>query len=119
MTSVTESEWEIHQCVINRLESAENIRPGLTFWHTPNGAYYGGGWGQARKMQRAGVRAGIPDIFIILDGVWHCLELKSEKGKLATAQKRWLEFFASIGCKTAVTYGMRAALKQLEAWGIP
>ena len=84
-------------------------RPGLHWFHTPNGGARSVVVG--RKLKAQGAKAGIPDVIIITPppkrptarGV--ALELKTEKGRVSEHQKRWLAVFAAFGWETYVAHG--------------
>lgn len=98
--------------------------PGIVFWHTPQGAFYGGKRNkkgasiQGAIMKAMGTRAGVSDIIAVHQGKIYALELKAEGGRATESQ---LEFIADIdraGAFTALVEGLDAALATLEAWGL-
>lgn len=75
--------------------------------------------GVAVKLQREGVRAGVPDIFLpVARGDWHGLfiEMKAEKGKVTEKQEEWHERLKAAGYLVLVCYGWEAARKAIESY---
>lgn len=88
--------------------------PGLLYWHTPNG-----GWrtvAEARDLRRAGVLAGIPDLFFLLHGQLYGLELKVPGRSSSDAQLYVQELLADQGAIIGVAVGLDDAIAQLERW---
>lgn len=88
------------------------------FWHTPNGG--GRSKVEAAIFKAMGVRAGIPDLFVLgperfLVG----LECKSEKGRLSPAQKEALGALAELGVPTIVCRDLDDAIAALASLGVP
>ena len=105
-------EAQIQRAVIQHLR----LRPaaGVFAFHVPNG-------GARRPIEAAilkslGVTAGVPDLIIVKDGHTHCLELKSESGRLTAAQKATHDALRAAGASVAVADNLDAALQQLEEW---
>jgi hypothetical protein len=105
-------EAQIQRAVIQHLQ----LRPaaGVFAFHVPNG-------GARRPIEAAilkslGVTAGVPDLIIVKDGHTHCLELKSESGRLTAAQKATHDALRAAGASVAVADNLDAALQQLEEW---
>ena len=87
---------------------------GIPFFHVPNGGYREKR--EAYKLKAMGVKAGVPDICILLarhgyHGLW--IEMKREKGGvLSEAQKYWRDifiregyaWFEAKGCKELIEY---------------
>jgi hypothetical protein len=62
-------------------------RPDIIWWHCPNGELRNHRVGA--KLKLAGVRAGVADLNLVIDGRFHAVELKTEIGTLSGKQ---LEF---------------------------
>jgi len=95
---------------------------GLRWFHPPNG-------GQrnrivAGKLKAQGVKAGVPDVIITtpvpnrpeVRGV--ALELKTEKGRLSSSQRQWLDGLEADGWVCLVGYGRRDAVAHVEKVGL-
>lgn len=91
---------------------------GLTFWHTPNGAYYGARPWQAAQMKRNGVLPGVSDLIMVHEGKNYALELKREGGQATKAQQKFLKEMAANGWQTGLAYGLDDALELIEGWGL-
>ena len=72
----TMSEDTIHRAVVGHLKV--RARKGCIYWHTPNGGARGKT--EAARFVGLGVKAGIPDLVIIMGGEIYGLELKADKG---------------------------------------
>jgi hypothetical protein len=88
--------------------------PGLLAFAVPNGGYRRPA--EARILVGLGVVPGVPDIIAIKDGRSYALEL--ERGRLTAAQQQVLDQLQAAGAVTAVACGLKAAIRQLEAWGL-
>lgn len=94
------------------------LRPGLFFYHVPNGLARNATEGGIFKAQ--GLRKGWPDYCLDLPvGRYHGfrLEIKAEHGAKPTAQQ--LEILArleSVGYKCGVAWGFDEAKRQLEQY---
>jgi hypothetical protein len=90
--------------------------PGLFAFHPPNGGYRRPI--EAKIFQGLGVVSGAPDVFIIHHGQVYALELKSEDGRLTASQVLVQNALREAGAQVATTYGLDAALEQLERWNL-
>ena len=80
------------------------------FWHTPNSTYTKS-WRQKAHNRAMGVQAGIPDLFIIVDGNLIAVEMKRQKGGVVSpAQKEWIETLNNIGISAKVCKGAEEAI---------
>jgi hypothetical protein len=70
------------------------------------------------KIRGLAVIPGVPDLIIIKDGEVFALELKSENGRLSTAQRTCHEAMRAAGAVVEVAMGLDAALALLERWQI-
>lgn len=67
---------------------------------------------EAAKFKAMGLRAGVPDLLLVMPstdhhGLW--IELKSKKGKVQDNQKHVMEQFSSKGYLCKVCYGFKEA----------
>ena len=87
-------------------------------FHIPNGGHRHKA--TAGKMKAAGVKSGIPDIFVAVarygfHGAF--IELKSLKlARLSHSQKMWIAKLNSNGYRVYVCYGWREALKAIKEY---
>jgi len=71
----------------------------------------------AAALQRQGVRAGVPDMFLpvpraTFHGLW--IELKRfREGVASEAQAGWLTYLESVGYRAVVCWGWRAAWEEI------
>jgi len=108
------SEEKIQAAVIQHLELRS--RPGVVFWHTPNG-----GWrrpAEAGRFKALGVRAGMPDLMLLANGQLFGLELKAAGGKLSPSQIEAHEAMRAAGATVETATGLDAALEALERWNL-
>jgi hypothetical protein len=104
---------------------AKHIRargvPGLVWWHTQNGARYGGKNPAMHGaiMKSLGVRAGVSDFVFLYDGRFYALELKAIGGGNPTEeQQKFIADVNAAGGFAVCAKGLDLALKVLEAWGL-
>lgn len=100
-----------------RMKSAKV--PELTLmYHIPNGGSRGKV--EAARFKAAGVKSGVPDIFLpVARGGKHGLyiELKRLKGgKVSDAQKEWIRCLREQGYRAEVCYGWKAAADVIEKY---
>lgn len=74
----------------------------------------------ARKLKAEGVRAGVPDLMLLVR-VGDCpglvIELKRRRdGRVRASQHVWLEFLAAQGFRVAVCRGAQEAIDTVEAY---
>lgn len=91
-------------------------QPGWVIWATPNAGKRSPRYGA--ELKRQGLTAGVGDINLVgPDGLYHELELKTEKGKLSPAQRERLFALEAAGAIVDVAFGLDDALARLKAWG--
>jgi hypothetical protein len=69
------------------------------------------------KLKRAGVVAGAPDLFFLIDGVFHGVELKVVDGIHTKNQKDFGSWITTAGGCYHVCYGLSQAINCLKAIG--
>lgn len=102
----TMSEAALQQHVVKMLQAYG--RPDICWWHCPNGELRNRKIGARLKL--AGVRAGVADLNLVIDGRFHAVELKTEIGTLSEAQHNYRAdveraggfFHAALGLPQAV-----------------
>lgn len=87
------------------------------FFHPPNGSRRGKAEGGVLKM--LGMRAGLPDLFVIGPQRVLCLEVKAPKGSLTPAQADAIEALAACGIPTVVVRSLEEAERFLREQGVP
>lgn len=107
-------EDQIQRAVVQHLRTRGV--PGLVFWHTANGGY-------RRPIEGAilkglGVRAGVSDLILVHDHKIYALELKAEGGRRSEAQIAFLTEMEAAGAFTGCAFGLDAAIRALEDWGL-
>jgi hypothetical protein len=105
----------IHKAVVEHLK----VRgvPGLVYFHSPQGAFYGGKR-QGAIMKSLGARAGVSDLILVHDSKIYALELKAEGGRPTLKQIEFLGDMERAGAFCAMPTGLDAALATLESWGL-
>jgi hypothetical protein len=86
-------------------------------FHIPNGGHRSRSQGAILKL--AGVRAGVPDLFLPVPrapyhGLW--IEMKAGKGRPTPEQRGWLEALAAQGYVTAVCWGFEEAREMVAGY---
>lgn len=88
---------------------------GYRYTAIPNSTYTKS-WKQKRKNHDMGLRAGFPDMVIIANGVFMCVELKRTKGgTLSVSQREWIEAIKATGVPVAVCKGAEEAITFVTA----
>lgn len=102
---------------------------GAVWWATPNGGHRNPV--TARRLKSLGVKAGIPDLFVLHQGQLIGVELKAPpkrlpSGKLSKAkpqlkasQGNMLPMLAQAGCPTLVCQSLEQVEQGLRALGVP
>ena len=109
------SENDIHTALVDHLRMF--ARPGLHWHHPATGELRDPG--TARKLARMGVRAGLPDFLLLVEGRLHGLELKRARGgRLSPKQIAMHAELIAAGAIIATAHGLDDALAKLTAWGV-
>lgn len=82
----------------------------------PNGGYRSPT--EALRLRSGGVRAGMPDMLVVVEGVTSYLELKTETGRLSDDQRVMHRKLSEAGACVETAYGLDDALLTLERWGV-
>lgn len=107
------SEEQIQIAVIQHLKLRGNPR---AYWfHVPNGGSRN--VIEASKLKAMGVRAGVADIVVVIDGRAHFLELKSRKGRPSKDQLIARDLVELAGGVYEIAHGLDEALATLTRWG--
>lgn len=111
-------EQQMHKDVAKHIR-ARGV-PGLVWWHTANGARYGGKNPAMHGaiMKSLGVRAGVSDFVFLHDGRFYALELKADGGKPTEAQQAFLDDVNKAGGFSVCADGLDRAIGCLETWGL-
>ena len=103
-------ETDEQQVVVQYLELK-----GLKFSSIPNSTYTKS-WKQKAKNKAEGLRAGLPDLLIVLPNLLLFIEMKRTKGGVVSpVQKEWIEELNKIdGVKAIVCKGSDEAIENIE-----
>ena len=103
-------ETDEQQAVVQYLELK-----GLKFSSIPNSTYTKS-WKQKAKNKAEGLRAGLPDLLIVLPNLLLFIEMKRTKGGVVSpVQKEWIEALNKIdGVKAIVCKGADEAIENIE-----
>ena len=92
--------------------------PGLLFWHTPNGG--GRSKVEASILKAMGVKAGVPDILVLLpNGKVGFIELKAGKGVASPAQRQMMADLRARGCPCVEARSLEQVAETLNGWLSP
>ncbi len=91
-------------------------KPGLVWWHTPNGGKRSPR--EAAMFKSHGVRPGVADLVLIHDGKAYALELKAPGGRPTEHQLKFLSDFEKAGGYSCCAEGLDRAIAVLESWGV-
>lgn len=90
-------------------------RQGYKYTAIPNSTYTKS-WKQKNKNTAMGLRAGFPDMVIIADGKFMCIEMKRTKGGIVSPhQKEWISALDGAGVPVAACKGALEAIRFVEA----
>ena len=107
------NEYAIHRAVVQHL--FHRAAPGVFWSHVPSGEKRPKGVGG--KLVGLGLKPGIPDLFLVIGGRAHFLELKRVGGRLSTNQQKTQAHLQEAGAVVHTVFGLDAALEKLEGWG--
>lgn len=92
------------------------LRPGVVYWHTPNGG--GRSVVEGVRFKQAGVKAGIHDLLFLWGGIYG-MELKKPGGSLSPAQIAMHPRLLAAGMvASAVVDSLQGAREVLQQWGL-
>lgn len=86
-------------------------------WYSVDVAAYSGSAPGIRTGR--GVVAGIPDIFVLYNGIAHFIEIKADDGILSPAQCEMATAYYLAGAKYGIARDALEALALLDEWHIP
>jgi len=108
------TEADVHLAVVAHLRA--RCRPDVHWHHPATGELRDPG--TARKLQRMGVKPGLPDFLLLIEGRLHGLELKRVRGgRVSPDQKAMHVELVAAGAVVAVAKGLDEALSVLTSWG--
>ena len=108
------TEDQIHIALAEHLRL--RARPGVLWWHTPNGGKRN--VIEATKLKRMGTLAGVADFLFLYKGTFFSLEIKTEKGRLSAVQEQWSDDVEMSGGESAWAAGLDNALAIINMWGL-
>jgi len=86
----------------------------LSYWHTPNSTYTKS-WSVKNRNTRLGVKAGIPDLFVIINNKLYAIEMKRIKGGVVSQyQKDWITKLNNAGIETIIAKGAQEAINFID-----
>ncbi|MBN9434014.1 MAG: VRR-NUC domain-containing protein [Bosea sp.] len=108
------TEHDLHKAVVQLLKFT--ARPGLIWFHVPNGELRDTRTGN--RLKAMGVRPGVADFCLTLPGGRAAfLELKSAKGRSSPEQKAFAASCDEAGALYAVAKSLSEATEILRQWG--
>ena len=113
MTLRSSPEFQIQRAVVQHLMLRR--RKGVSFMAIPNGEYRSKR--TAGRLKAAGVRAGAPDMLVIVDGRPYGLEIKTETGRMSPDQRAMQQEWREAMAVYHVAHGLDEALRFLEDIG--
>jgi len=115
MTARLRAEDSLHIAVADYLRLA--LLPSV-WWTTIDLSYHGPIRGA--RLKRMGVRAGLPDVWLLYAAVLYLIELKAAKGRESDAQRLCAQDMAAAGLMhRAVCRSVEGVRDTLVAWGVP
>lgn len=113
------SEHDEQVRVFRWAEAMTPVYPALALLHASQNGAWMKSQKQAVNAKRAGMKNGVPDIFLpVARGGFHGLfiELKYGKNKPDAEQKGWLQSLADHGYKSLCVWGADAAIEEIEKY---
>lgn len=104
--------------VIQWAAYAKQMLPELDLlFHIPNGGNRS--ISEAVRFKKAGVRAGVPDLFLPVPkgdshGLW--IEMKAKGGRIRPEQREWIEKLRQQGYEAYVCYGAEEAINRIKRY---
>ncbi len=103
-------------------EDAEQVRfvhwlddSGYKYTSIPNSTFTKS-WNQKRRNHMLGLRAGFPDLVVIAEGHFICVEMKRVKDSYPTQnQKDWIEALTEAGVSAKVCKGATEAIAFVQS----
>lgn len=89
---------------------------GAKYSSIPNSTYTKS-WSQKRKNTATGLRAGFPDLVVILNNKFFTIEMKRlKRGVVSAEQKSWHEALNAAGVPSYVCCGFEQAKKVIDTY---
>jgi hypothetical protein len=110
MKQATQSEDNL-QINVAKLLTAYG-RHDIVWWCCPNGARVT--WKTAKLLKQMGVRKGAADIMLLIDSIFHGLELKTEIGVMSADQHQFKEDIERAGGYCHSAFGIDQAIGVLK-----
>jgi len=111
---INRPEQDIQKAVVDHLRARGTTD--IYWFHPANGGYRKPV--EAAIIYALGVRAGVPDLFILKGGKCYCLELKAPKGRVSPQQGQAMRDLANAGATVGMAFSLDEALRWLEGHGI-
>lgn len=100
--------------LVQYLELQQMRGKDIMFSAIPNSTY-SKSWSVKRRNKQQGVRAGLPDLFLIINQKPLFIEMKREKGgSLSLEQKVWINKIQNAGIDTFVCRGFEEAKNTVD-----
>jgi VRR-NUC domain len=117
--SLDPDEFNIHKAVVERLRW--QCRPGVEFWHTPNGELRDPRLGA--KLKVMGLRPGVSDLLFFWNDDGErlrmlCLELKARGEDLSDNQRAFKQAMKNLGAYFEVADSVDEAVRVLRQYRI-
>ena len=105
-------EHEVQKAICQYLDMRQ-----VCYWAVPNGGNRSKR--EASRLKAEGVKAGVPDITIVNDGIYYGLEVKkpkttSAKGRLSKVQKRFHKKIEEAGGYVEVVYSLEDVIELIN-----
>lgn len=111
-------EYALHCQVADYLSRALSLEDGVWWTTFPAG---GGGKVRGARLKRMGLKAGVPDILILIGGDAFWIELKAKGGRVSSEQSQFMMAIcktSGLG-RTAVCRSVTEVEHALQSWHIP
>lgn len=104
------SEYEIQKAVVQFLELKK-----CKYTSIPNSTYTRS-WSQKMKNKQSGLRAGLPDLFVVYNDHAFFIEMKTPKGVISEYQQAWIYSINKTEIKAHICRSVEDVAKVLEQY---
>ncbi len=109
-------EYDEQKEVVNYLDKLISYGSDIKYTAIPNSTYTKS-WSQKVKNKASGLRAGLPDMFLIINNTPLFIEMKrSQGGTVSSEQKQWIEAIQKAGIDCYVCKGAGEAINVIKQY---
>ena len=103
------------QIQISILAYLRTVLPTAVIWHVPNAPRSAQ---TGARLKRLGMRAGVPDLCVLLQGRLYLIEVKRPGQYASPEQRSFMEQARLSGAESAIVRSIEDVALALASWGI-